>query len=319
MSRIRFLDRSRCLLVLMLLSPAVHAGNFQRNYIIDRVFLPVSNIETTAYAIDLNGDGHVDNNLGSVFAVLAAQGIDLNGATNAAVDNGSVVHRIDLQSTDATFTSDPAAQAGWCVGRALPQPPLFDGTDQPECDTNYVPGTFIAALSGGSFTSADPVTTTSPVTLTAFIAIGTETVALPVQGARLSFTSDSTGPGHMQGQLNGSILHTDVNTKVLPALAVAFNSLIQNDPTSPTAATIKTLFDTGCSGNPGFAHDDQIEICELVENNLITALLAPDVQIYDALGHYAPNPANTTPDSNSLGIRFTAVRRDRVFANGLEP
>lgn len=319
MSRIRSIDRSRPLLVLMLLSPAVHASNFQRNYIIDSVFLPVSNSEATTYAIDLNGDGHVDNNLGSVFAVLAAQGIDLNGSTNAAVDNGSVVHRIDLQSTDASFTSDPAAQASWCVGRALPQPPLFDGTDQAACDSSYVPGTFVAALSGGNFTSANPVTTTTPVTLNILIALGSQTVALPLNGARLSFTSDNSGPGHLQGQLNGSILHADVNTEVLPALAAAFNSLIQNDPTSPTANSIKSLFDTGCSGNPEFAHDGQIEACELFESSLITALLAPDVQIYDALGHYAPNPANTTPDSNSLGIRFTAVRRDRVFANGFEP
>jgi hypothetical protein len=36
-------------------------------------------------------------------------------------------------------------------------------------------------------------------------------------------------------------------------------------------------------------------------------VLAPDVQIYDANGNYAPNPLNTVKDSLSVGIGFTAV------------
>lgn len=316
MTHVRFLV---CTLCLLLASNAVRASDYHRNYLVDSVLLPVSNADANAYAIDLNGDGHADNNLGLVFAALANQGLDLTGGTNAAIANGSVVHQIDLQSTDATFSSDPAALANWCVGRALPQPPLFDGTDEAFCDNNYAPGTFFAELSGGSFISADPATTHTPVTLSIVIAIGAETVALPVQGARLSFTTDSTGPGHMQGQLNGSIRHDDIQTRVLPALADAFNSVIQNDPASSTAMQLLLLFDTGCSEEPSFAHDGQIEFCELDENNLLGTLLAPDVQILDANGNYAPNPANTTPDSNSLGIRFSAVLRDRVFANGFEP
>jgi hypothetical protein len=308
-----------CLLPLLLASPAVRADDHYREYLVDQVQLPVSTGEATSYAIDLNGDGRVDNKLGAAFAALASQGIDLNGATNAAIGNGSLVHRIDLQSTDAAFFSDPAALASWCVGSALPRPPLFNGTDQAFCDSNYAPGIFLAALSGGSFTSADPATTHTPVTLTMVIAIGAETVALPVQGARLAFTTDSFGPGHLHGQLNGSILHQDVIGKVLPALADAFNSIIQNDPSSATAMQLLSIFDTGCSGNSGNAHDGIIEVCELDENSLLGSLLAPDVQIHDANGNYAPNPANTNPDSNSLGMGFTAVLRDRVFANGFDP
>lgn len=319
MSDFRFQKFTLYLLGLLLVSHAVHASDYRRNYLVNRVLIPVSSADATAYAIDLNGDGHADNNLGYVFAALASQGLDLTGGTNAAIANGSVVHRMDLQSTDATFSSDPAAMASWCVGHVLSRPPLFDGTDQATCDSDYAPGVFLAALSGGSFTSANPATTTTPVALTISIAIGPEAIELPVQGARLSFTSDNSGPGHLQGQINGSVRHDDIQTKVLPAMAAAFNSIIQSDPGSSTAIDLLKLFDSGCIGNPAFAKDGQIEICELYENALISTLLAPDVQIWDSGGNYAPNPANTNPDSNSLGFRFAAVLSDRVFANGFEP
>jgi hypothetical protein len=43
-------------------------------------------------------------------------------------------------------------------------------------------------------------------------------------------------------------------------------------------------------------------------NQIVANLLAPDVQIYDANGGYAPNKNNTTKDSLSVGVAFLAVR-----------
>lgn len=304
------------LLILLAASQTAYASPYQRSYLVDSVSLPISQAEAGSYAIDLNGDGPVDNNFGSMLAAFASQGIDFNGAMNAAIADGSIVHLVDQQSTDASFTTDPAALANWYVGNPLPQPPLFDGTDQPSY-SHYAPGMFLAALSSGSFTSPSPVTTTSPVDLTLMMQFGPSIFALPLQGTRLSFTTNSVGPGHMQGQLNGSIRHNDYLTTIPPALAQWFTSIIQTDPTSATAMQLKQLFDTGCNGSG--ANDNGIAVCEITGNALMAALMAPDVQIRDANGNYAPNPANTIPDANSFGVRFTAVRRDRVFANGFEP
>ena len=55
------------------------------------------------------------------------------------------------------------------------------------------------------------------------------------------------------------------------------------------------------------AHDGTIGDCEIATNGLLQNLLAPDVQLFDAAGNYHPNPANTTKDSLSVGLGFTAV------------
>jgi len=284
-----------------------HAANYVRSYLVNDVLLPISSSEATSYAIDVDGDGFVENNFGQILAALAAQGIDFNGLMDSAVTTGSVVHLVHVQSTDVFLANDPAAQATWCVGVPTITPPLFDGTDNPSCaDTS---GIFVAALSGGSFTSPAPATTANPVSLDFALALGTSNATLPVLNARLSFATD--GAGQMPfGQINGSIPHTDFMNNFAPAMAAMCNESIQNDPSSGMASSCKSLFDTGCNGFPGYAGDSLIEVCEITESSLMQSLLAPDVQVADG---------GTLVDANSIGFRFTAIAYDRVFANGFEP
>ena len=134
-------------------------------------------------------------------------------------------------------------------------------------------------------------------------------LTLPVLNARLSFAVDAAG--HMQsGQINGSIPHTDFKNAFPPALAAICNASIQSDPASGTATSCEQLFDIGCNGFPGYAADNQIEVCEVTESPLIKALLAPDVQVANGA---------TFVGANSIGIGFTAIADDRVFASGFEP
>lgn len=88
------------------------------------------------------------------------------------------------------------------------------------------------------------------------------------------------------------------------------NASIQSDPSSGTATSCKALFDSRCSGFPSYAGDGQIEVCEVTENPLMQTLFAPDVQVADG---------GMLIDANSIGIRFTAIAYDRVFASGFEP
>ena len=300
-----------CVLSVLAASAAVHAGDYQRSYLVDSLLLPTTNSQATSYAIDLDGDGSVENNFGQVMSAFAAQGIDMTGTVATAIANGSVVHIVDQRSADVSFTADAAAVADWSVGKPLASPPAFDGTDTPSSDGNFAPGVFVAPLSGGAFTSADPATTTTPVDLTLQLQFGPATVPVTVQSARLSFTTDNVGPGHMQGQLNGAIPHDDWANKILPAWQIWFNQIVQTNTPPSQAANLKGLFDTGCNGHPEFANDNAIELCELTENSLMNSLLAPDVQTRDSGGTYGL--------SNSLGIGFTAVRRDRIFADGFGP
>ena len=297
---------SLCLLVAFAATTA-HATNYVRGYLVDSVLLPTTSSEANSYGIDLDGDNTSDNSFGQVLSALTTQGMDFNGSMAAAIASGSIVHLVHLQSTDVSLANDPAAQATWCIGVPTATPPLFDGTDNPPCaDTS---GIFVAALSSGSFTSPSPVSTANPVSLDFELAVGTSSATLPVLNARLSFTKDAAGNLNF-GQINGSIPNSNLMNTFPPAIAEMCNTSIQSDPTSNTATSCKSLFDTGCVDHPEYANDDQIEVCEITESSLIQTLLAPDVQVDDG---------GSMVEANSMGIRFTAIAIDRVFANGFEP
>ena len=297
---------SLCLLAAFAATTA-HAANHARSYLVDSVLLPTTDSEANSYAIDVDGNGFPENDFGKVLAALTTQGFDFKSPMDAAVAAGSIVHLVHLLSTDASFANDPAAQATWCVGVPTLTPPLFDGTDNPSCaDTS---GIFVAALSGGSFTSPAPASTPNPVSVDVELAIGTSHLTLTVLNARLSFTINAAGNMPV-GQINGSIPHDNFLNTFPPAIAEACNASIQSDPSSNTSTTCKGFFDTGCNGFPGYSGDGQIEVCEVTENALIQVLLEPDVQVADG---------GTLVDANSMGIRFTAIAYDRVFANGFEP
>ena len=283
-----------------------HATNYVRSYLVNNVLLPTSSSQATSYAIDLDGDSHLDNSFGQVLAALATQGLDFSDQMNAAVASGSIVHLVHLQTTDAALANDPAAQATWCVGAPTPTPPLFNGTDNASCANTS--GTFVAPLTARSFTSPAPATTPNPVSLEFAFPAGAGAVNLPVLNARLSFATDASG--HITfGQINGSIPHTDILNLFEPAIDATCNASIQSDPSSSTAMGCKSVFDTGCTGHAEFAHDGQIELCEVSENGLFAALLAPDVQVDDG---------GTMVPANSMGIRFTAIVYDRLFGNGFD-
>ena len=141
------------------------------------------------------------------------------------------------------------------------------------------------------------------------LAIGTSNITLSVLNARLSFATNAAGNISV-GQINGSIPHDNFMNTFPPAMAAMCNASIQSDPSSSTSTSCKSLFDKGCSGFPGYAGDGQIEVCEVTENALTQALLAPDVLVADG---------GSTVSANSIGIRFTAIAYDRVFASGFEP
>jgi hypothetical protein len=99
-------------------------------------------------------------------------------------------------------------------------------------------------------------------------------VQLPIGGVLVPVTLVAaqvkytiTASGLLSGQLNGAILASDLPA-IVSAASTGINSGVTIDP----------------------------------------ALFTPDVQLYDPVtGAYAPNAANTNPDSLSVGFGFTAV------------
>jgi hypothetical protein len=300
--------------IALLAAAPLPAAPHGRSHAVSTLALPATSAAANSFALDLNGDGHPDNAFGNVLAVFSGGvGLDLTTPTVAAVAAGTIVFLVEVRSQDPAFAQDNAAEATWYVGEPEPQPPLFDGTDTFRFDANYPPGRFVAPLAGGAFVSANPVTTNAPVELVLQLRLGSATVPLPLQGARLKFTT--TPAGLAGGQVNGSIREEDIDNVFVPALAVMLNDMVQANPGTPTTMTLLGLFDT----NPT---DGAISVDEVATNPLFSSVLRPDVDIFDAGGNYAPNPANTSPDAMSLGFGFTAVASQaqlpRIFGDGFD-
>ena len=270
------------------------------------------------FALDLNGDNKPDNQLGNIIGALTAQMLDVQGGVNTAVSGGSIVLLMDEKASDLTTSDCGSVTAS--AGAKAASAPKFDGSDTFTVDSAVGGGTFLGKITGGTFNSNSPVTTSAPTTLTLQLPLvaGAPAIALSVTAAHIQFTK--MGDGAMKGQLNGAIKNSDVQSEIIPNVAMILNGRVQMDPTNSTNKQILSIFDTGgeadpaCSGackNPdgscAKAKDGKIDICEVATNSIIKNVLAPDVQLFDG-GTYKPNAANTTKDSLSLGLGFTAVK-----------
>ncbi|HEY2743166.1 MAG TPA: hypothetical protein VGL86_01030 [Polyangia bacterium] len=299
-------------------------GSNKAQYVVNAVMVPE---QRSDFAIDLNGDGRVDNQLGNIIGALSGQGLDVQSGVDMATADGTLVLLMSESSTDTTFQSDSCATSVVQIGQSVTMPD-FSGTGHFTVDSSQQGGTFNGPIKVGKFTSAPPATTKSPVTVAIELPLvaGATPVLLKVQGAYLQYTRNSAGM-ITGGQLNGGIKSSDVQMNIIPAVATILSNKLMNDnPQTSTDMQIASIFDNGgkadaaCPSmtcqNPSYgtrpgmcaaAKDNIIDTCEVSTAGLIQNVLAPDVQLFDASGAYAPNKANTTKDSLSVGLAFTAV------------
>ena len=285
-----------------------------RGHAVDELLLPTSGAQASARAIDLDGDAGPENQFGSVLAVMVTNlEFDIPQMTQQSVLAGSIVHLVEVSSVDPAFSNDPAAAATWYVGKPTAAPPAFDGTDLFEFDPAVDSARFVAPLANGAFVSANPVTARPPAVLAVGIRVGSQVVTLSLWGARLAFTVDANGLS--TGQVNGAILQEEMDNVFVPALALAFDEIVHDEPGSDRAMALLDLFDDA-------PMDGSITVPEVAGDELMASLLAPDLDLFDPNGGYAPNPNGSTPDAMSFGFGFTAVatpaRLPQIFADGFE-
>jgi hypothetical protein len=284
-------------------------------YVLNTLTLPQ---QRTDFALDLNGDGRLDDALGNLVGALAANNLDLQAGLDAAVAAGEEIVLLDLEANDLQSSSCAAAHLQ--MGADPAPPPAFDGTDVLTTDPAFPGGAFRGALTGGAFVAESPATTTRPVSMSLELPLfpGVAPVRLDLVGAHLEFVR--SGGLVTGGRLHGALRNADVQSVFVPGLAASLNAVVVANPGGTTAQQILAIFDTGgtaetaCSttcrnldGSCAVAHDGAISTCEVATNPIIRNVLNPDVQLFDAGGSYRPNPANTTKDSFSVGLGFTAV------------
>ncbi len=70
-------------------------------YVIDRIEMPRTSQDARAIATDLDGDGSVDNQLGTIGVALATTS-DLSADGDAMIDNGAIASSVELQADSLT-------------------------------------------------------------------------------------------------------------------------------------------------------------------------------------------------------------------------
>ncbi len=299
------------------LALCIPSGMTHAKLVVNHLTLPGQHSD---FAIDLNGDGVVDDQLGDIMGALMLQGITLQSKLDQAVAAGNDVILLDAATADATFANDACATTNFLPGVNQPSPD-FSGSGHFTVDGTQPATMFRGPITSTLFSSQPPPSVQNPpVTLQVRVAPFGAT-PLPLVGAHLSWGYFS---GELQsGQIAGALTLKDVQHVLVPGLASTFNQEVQSNPTSTLSMQLRAAFDTGgapdpvfgsCAGNTckgvdgvcGVANDGIIQVCEVATNAPMAMALKPDVQMFDG-GTYAPSLANATPDSVSVGLGFSAV------------
>ncbi len=261
------------------------------------------------FAIDLNGDGRPDNQLGSIVSALAAQNLDLQTDLAMNVANGTLVDLIRVVD-DETPDLHPM---GITILAGLSQPaPQFMGKDTLAVDDSIAGADLLGESAAGQFKS-NPPCSQPPVPLLLRLPMLGTTFNLALTDAHVQFTFGtdmaSGAPGLLNGQIHGTIDGAVFDAEVIPKMAAYLTALLMSDPGDHP--DLERIFDVGgCSddGVPAVAGDFVISLCEMAENQITMNVTAPDVDIFDSNGRYDPNVRNSDKDSISLGLGFTAVQ-----------
>jgi hypothetical protein len=270
---------------------AACAGLFQ--YVTDTMTYGSSAGEASGYGFDLDGDDVADNVLGAVFAGLSSV-VDLDAPMNAALHAGDVVMLHTLRAPHS-LASDPTAS--WQVFFGVPTPaPVLTGGGSFVVDPVAAGSTVL----GGAITFGEFSGGPGAVAVRLGLLPGQPPIELHLSAARIQ--ADCSASGCTHGKLGGAVAKSEVDTLMIPVLAGAMQAVIDAscslsspDTCSGQARQLLDLFDTN--------DDYTITADELLASPLITAVLAPDLDLATADG----SPGHDgVKESVSLGLGFTA-------------
>jgi len=295
-------------------------------YVADSLTMPTSATQAQQLGLDLDGDpqGRPDNALGQILSTLASQGdVDLQTSVDEQVLDGGLILLMNLRTTG--FSTAPDAGAWILLGDNPSPEPCTDPLDILTCgkhlDGN---GSFDVAADSprDAVLNGDIVAGTlkgGPGKVTLELSLGDVAgITVNLIGARVEVGVSETGL--TSGKIGGAVTEEELNNSVLPAIVDVMAESIGDDcmGTPPncctegsTGETLVDLFDN-CDAD-STSCDCAVDLNELKTNDLISSLLAPDVDLLDENGNFNPRK-DEVKDALSLGIGFTAVGATCTFA-----
>jgi hypothetical protein len=271
-----------------------------RTFVVDHLTVPTTPGEATLYGMDLDGDGAVDNKLGTVISTLKGLGIDATVAVSRAIDRGDTILLAKVRTT--SFLDAPIATLETFAGTDPSIPPCSSTSDtvcrkhlEGGASFTQMPAPVGSPLTGrfdsGMFTGA------SGKLVVRIALLGADPIDVVLLGsrARLTMSSDSKLG---EATLAGAVSAADIQSNVMPAVHANMSAAVADDCTTTTPPGCGCA--TNSDGKTAIALFDKtpadcsISLDEIVNSPLVQNLLEPDVMVDGQM-------------ALSLGVRASAV------------
>jgi len=281
-------------------------------FVVSELIVPANASQSSAVALDLDGDGIQDNALGGLLGALGSTaGLDLQTGVDEQLSAAEFILLANIKATDlgnankvgtyVFFGDNPTPAACTDPLDLTTCGKHLDGAASFEIAANSPSDAVIVGTLAGGDLQAGP---------------GTVSIELPLGGVALQLDliaahieASVTDSALTSGKLGGAITATDVDEKLMPAVQSLIADLITENCT-PNGTDCGCV--AGSSGEQvlGFFdtnNDCMIPLQELNDNSLIDATIRnPDLDLLDATGAFNPN-SDGIDDSLSLGVGFSAV------------
>ncbi|MDB4954806.1 MAG: hypothetical protein JWO36_2375 [Myxococcales bacterium] len=240
-----------------------------RRYVVDGFTLPHNGSDARATADDLDGDGVVDNRLGTTIGVLDENGYTTTHAADM-IAAGVVSSSVEIVADD--LMTDPTVAV------------TYLGTDQD--NSTLAGGAFVA----GSFASNRTYTTHVPgrATLRLPVLADADPAELELDGMEVDLVPDGRSLGGLDATIRGGVAHTTLEA----ATVAGIGQMLATNPGD--YSSLAKILD--------FDGDGVITRDEIATNALIYQLEAPDIRLF-VDGKFSPRPAPYSGDSVSIGFR----------------
>ena len=317
----------------------VDATGTHTKYVMEALKMPTTPNEAQAYGLVLDGNdqNRPNNALGQILSTLAnSADMDLQTAVDTQVMEGDIIILMNMQ---ATSLSTATGVGNWVFLGADPTPAPCLSVDDEVCGQHLdgngsftidpaspQDGLVVGQLVAGQY-KGGPGKVTIEISL-----VEGEGSAIKVDliGARMQI-ANVTATSMTDGILGGAVTEKDLDEQIMPTLHDILTDTMDGDCTGApidcpgadcrpcgceegaTGRMLLDLFDE-YGATPEDDPDCEVTLEELLNNSLISSLLAPDVDLLDCPSPDSdPSACTFNPrqdgvkDSLSLGIGFDMV------------
>jgi hypothetical protein len=274
-------------------------------FVVDTIRIPASFTEALQLGRDIDRDpqGRPDNQLGMILSVIRTHlDTDLNAETAALIDAGKLLHLLEVRATSLGDAAHVGALLFHGVDTDGDPADNFSGDETFGIDGSRGIGLTSGAIADGVL---DLTSGTFPIAVT-FPGLGEPFVIELVAGW---IDGDITADG-LSGRLGGAVTVDELDRALIPALVEGLNRIIARDCPDGTCESgsggelLVDYFDD--CGEGSSTCDGLLSVDELRSNDLVSSLLAPDMDLFDEAGQLNPR-CDQVKDALSIGLGFTAV------------